>query len=81
MKALELAHQIECLVRRDPVKRDEICVAAAAELRRLAEVNAELVDALEKLENAFIVHTNWSGEPIAEIQHARSARAKAKEQK
>lgn len=49
------------------------------ELRRLADVNADLLEALQALESAFMVHTRWNGEPIAEIKAARAAIKKATE--
>lgn len=49
MKALELAKTVEHWVSCDAGIRGEECRAAAAELRRLAEVNAELLEALEKI--------------------------------
>lgn len=52
MKALELANTLDSIETMSDWKRDAIS-NAAAELRRLAEVNAELLGALEKARASF----------------------------
>ena len=55
---------------------------AAAELRRLHSLNAELVDALEELFGADMEHVlmgDGKDDQIAAIAKARTAMAKAKE--
>ena len=57
-------------------------VLSPGELRRLAEVNAELLGALEEVLNAesSYPYGGMSESEIAAIQRGRSAIAKAKEQ-
>lgn len=42
-------------------------------------LNAELLEALEALESAFMAHTSWNGEPPQEIIKARALIAKARQ--
>ena len=54
------------------------CPDAAAELRRLDALNAELVEALERLVD---IYYDGGPLPVGEIDKAEAALAKAKEQK
>jgi len=43
----------------------------------IIEQRAELLEALKKLRSAFIVHTNWNGDPLAEVAEANRLITKA----
>ena len=83
MKALELADQLFLASTRcdDHYSLDR---SAAAELRRLAEVNAELLGALDKAHDAMMDASGCSMPAARELSEAihkvRTAIAKAKEQ-
>ena len=80
MKALELAKRLE-----NPEEYDDDAIdGAAAELRRLAEVNAELLGALDKAHDAMMDASGCSMPAARELSEAihkvRTAITKAKEQ-
>ena len=80
MKALELADKLDAQATWVPSDPAGVMYKSATELRRLAEVNAELVKALEKARQELDGLPRSLGYDFTHIPVIDAALAKAKEQ-
>ena len=76
-EALRLADELQAISKNPWAKHWERCLEAAAELRRLSAVNAELLEALKRL----MSETTTMQDALEAAQQARAAIAKAEGEK